>query len=56
MQGTARDKLPFDIPCTENNVGSFMVRIIKHNQNYKGVFDSHYNLEVMFCVISALCQ
>lgn len=56
MQGTVRDKIPVDTPCTENNTGSFMVRIIKQNQNYKGVFDSHYNLKVMFCVISALCQ
>lgn len=56
MQGTARDNIPFDIPCIENNVGSFMVRIIKQNQNYKGVFDSHSNLKVRFCVISVLCQ
>lgn len=51
MQGTARGKVPFDIPCTENNMESLIVRIIKQNQNYKGVFDSHYNLKVMFCVI-----
>lgn len=51
-----RDKIPFDVPCTENNIGSFMVRIIKQSWNNKGVFDRHYNLKVVVCVISALCQ
>lgn len=35
--GTARDKIPFDIPRTENDVGSFLARIIKQNQNCEGV-------------------
>jgi len=33
-----------------------MVRMIKQNQSYKGFFDSHCNLKVMVCVISALDQ
>lgn len=51
-----RDEIPFDIPCTENNTGSFMLRIIKQNQNYRGVFDSHYSLKVTCCVLSVLCH